>query len=350
MERTPAKHDLDFLRQEEHPRASAGQVLVMFAFFAAAMIGMLGMAVDLGVAFSQRRTVQNGADLGAIAGARIVAKNASTPGLVAQTDVQTVVSGNKMGAITPTIQSCQYVNDARTTLGACSGTVLSTATGVKVIVTETHPTYFIKVLSAFGAPSTVTTRGTAVANVMKLATIPSDGPFLVCGVNTQLDPSGSLSVMIKVNNVWQINPAAVNKTFKIHGPQIQKCASQSSRYKGLADQAANITKTAPPETWFNYDEGDKAGPVSADVQGAQGCKAGQDINNCVAFLPIVVNVPAETGNNRQLWCIGFAPFFITITGANTHSGKLLGSYIVRGPVTAGWTPGYLGPVVMKLTS
>jgi hypothetical protein len=195
----------------------------------------------------------------------------------------------------------------------------------------------------------VTTRATATAHVRKFANIPSDGPFLVCGVSTHLASGGSLSMMIKVDGVWEINPAAVGQTFDIHGPKIEKCKAKASRYKGVADQDANRSKSAPPEQWFNYKEGDTAGPVSADVQGAQGCRAGQPVDNCVAFLPIVVDNPAESGNDKQLWTVGYAPFFITQPKSNEHTGKLLGTYIVKGPAIAGWTPDDLGPVVIKLT-
>jgi hypothetical protein len=94
-----------------------------------------------------------------------------------------------------------------------------------------------------------------------------------------------------------------------------------------------------------------AGQITVDVVGAQGCKAGQAVDNRVAFLPITANTPSEaSASDKQLWTVGDAAFFVTTTGSNTHSGKLLGDYIVKGPATSGWTPGYLGPVVIKLTS
>ena len=41
------------------------------------------------------------------------------------------------------------------------------------------------------------------------------------------------------------------------------------------------------------------------------------------FLPIVINDPPEAGNNRELWAITFAPFYITAPKSNEHEGKLL---------------------------
>lgn len=331
-----------------HRAASRGQVLIMFALFSTAMIGMVGLATDLGIAFAGRRSMQNAADAGALAGARAIARRAAGASISVPNEVSTMVSGNASSLAQPSLEQCTFISDNGTSLGPCASTIPSGATGVRVTVSETHQTFFIRVVP--GAPKQVTTRATASAHVRKVASIPSDGPFLVCGVATELVSGGQMPVMIKKDGVWQINPTAVGKTFKIHGPQIQKCNAKASRYKGVADQDANRSKSAPPEQWFNYKEGDNAGPVSADVQGAQGCKAGQQVVNCVAFLPIVVDNPPETGNDRQLWCIGYAPFYITEPKSNEHYGTLIGSYIVKGPVKSGWTPDYLGPVVIKLTS
>ncbi len=332
----------------ERRSAQRGQVLIMFALFSTTMLGMVGLATDLGIAFAGRRAMQNAADAGALAGARAIARSAAGTSISVLNEVSSMVSGNSSPLAQPTITQCTFLNDSGSELGACSSAIPRAATGVRVTVTETHPTFFIRVVP--GAPKQVTTRATASAHVRKVASIPSDGPFLVCGVDTQLTSGGKLAVMIKKDGVWQINPNAVGKTFKIHGPQIQKCKAHDSSYKGVADQDANRTKSAPPEQWFLYKTGDTAGPVSADVQGAQGCKAGQVVVNCVAFLPIVVDTPEEPGNSRQLWCVGYAPFYITEPKSNEHNGTLIGSYIVKGPVTGGWTPDYLGPVVIKLTS
>jgi Flp pilus assembly protein TadG len=331
-----------------HRSASRGQVLIMFALFSTAMLGMIGLATDLGIAFAGRRSMQNAADAGALAGARAIARRAAGASISVPNEVAAMVSGNTSPLAQPALEQCVFLNDSGSSLGPCAATIPPGATGVRVTVSETHQTFFIRVVP--GAPKQVTTRATASAHVRKVASIPSDGPFLVCGVATELASGGQMAVMVKKNGTWQINPDAVGKTFKIHGPQIQKCKAKASRYKGVVDQGANRAKSAPPEQWFNYKEGDTAGPVSADVQGAQGCKAGQVVVNCVAFLPIVVDTPEEPGNSRQLWCVGFAPFYITEPKSNEHNGTLIGAYIVKGPVTGGWTPDYLGPVVIKLTS
>lgn len=329
--------------------ASRGQILVMFAVMLTSLIGAVGLAVDLGVAFSQRRTMQSAADAGAYAGARIVAKvpNTAAPPS-AQADVEAVVLKNAMNMGTVGAIVCNYVDDAGNSLGSCTAGVPSAATGVEVTVQETHPTFFIRVVP--GAPDSTTTGATARANVKKLGS-PTDGPYLPCTLGTKLFSGGTMDLLVKSGGQWVINTNAINKTFIIHGPQIEKCNAKASRYKGLADTVKNANLTVP--NWFYYTEGTSAGTISTDVDGPDGCKAGQEINNCVVFLPLVINDPAEEGNNKQLWTVAFAPFYITSNNSgNEHYGKLLTDYITYGKGqdgNYGWVQGYTGPITIRLT-
>jgi Flp pilus assembly protein TadG len=327
---------------------AAGQILIMFALMLTALLGAVGLSVDLGMAFSERRTMQSAADAGALAGTRVVSKaNVGSP-TSAWSEVQAVVTANKMAAGTIASIDCNYVTDNGTAINPCTATVPVNATGVEVTVTENHPTYFIRVVP--GGPSTVTTSAVARANVKKLGA-PTDGPYLPCGVNTKLASGGTMSIMQKVDGNWQIDPAAVGKVFNIHGPQIEKCKAKASRYKGLADTALN--KNLPIPGWFSYKEGDTAGFISADVEGPDGCKAGQEVINCVVFLPIVVDNPEEQNNDRRQWAVGYAPFYITGNNSgNEHYGKLIADYLVYGKGqdgSFGWQQGYEGPITIRLT-
>src|SRR5687768_14935786 len=112
--------------------AHPGQILVMFAFLLVAMLGAVGLAVDLGVAFSQRRTMQSAADAGALAGARVVSKSSTANPLSAQSEVIAMVTANQMSMGTITSLTCQYVNDDGGELGDCAAIVPAGATGVRV--------------------------------------------------------------------------------------------------------------------------------------------------------------------------------------------------------------------------
>ncbi|HEY7029707.1 MAG TPA: pilus assembly protein TadG-related protein [Thermomicrobiales bacterium] len=338
--------------------AHPAQIVVMFALFATALVGALGLATDLGISFAGRRAMQNAADAAAYAGARKVAKAASTAGVSVQTEVSGLISNNgyTFASATPTV-ACAYVTDADAAVGDCSATVPATATGVKVTVTETHPTFFLRVVP--GGPETATTSATATAHV-KIPGLTGAGPFIVCATDTVLAAGGKMNILNKVSGSWQLNMDAVGKTFNIHEPspsQFNKCGIGSSKYKGIADSDANKNLTAGPgdEKYFAFKEGDTAS-ISVSVPGIQGCQAGtsgKDITNCVAYLPIAVidasHPPQETGSDKKIWTVGFAAFLITADGANAHTGKLLADYIVKGSGSSGWTTTYFGPVVIKLT-
>jgi Flp pilus assembly protein TadG len=327
---------------------SHGQILVMFAILLTSLLGALGLAVDLGVAFSQRRTMQSAADAGAYAGARIVSKSTIGAPLMAQSEVEAVVKKNAMNLGTIGAITCTYVNDSGSDVGPCTGAVPASASGVQVTVQESHPTFFIRVVP--GGATTVTTNAVARANVKKLGS-PTDGPYLPCTRNTMLKDGGTMDLLVQTAGQWVINPSAINKTFIVHGPQIEKCDAKADRYKGLADSVKNANLTVPG--WFYYTEGTTVGMITVDVDGPQGCKAGQEVNNCVVFLPLVINDPKEEGNNKQLWTVAFAPFYITsnISG-NEHYGKLLSDYITYGKGqdgNYGWSQDYAGPITIRLT-
>lgn len=330
-------------------RAYRGQMLIIVAAAMIGLIGVLGLAIDVGMSTVERRTMQNAADAGALAGARVVAKAASTSGLKAFTDVQAVVDSNHMLTVDPSINSCQYVDDNNTPLGDCSETVPEDATGVQLSVSEVHPTFFMRVLP--GGPSTASTGASATAHVQELTSVPSDGPFLVCGINTKLASGGTMSMLSQTDSGWQLNLAAVGQTFVVQGPQITSCGAQSSSFKGDANGPLNAGLSVPG--WFTYTTGDAAGQITASVNGIQGCQAGQALDNCVAFLPVAVNEPL--GSNNQLWTVAIMAFYITTpsctsqTSCNTYDGMLMGEYTVAGGGKWGWNQNYTGPIVIRLT-
>jgi Flp pilus assembly protein TadG len=332
-------------------RASRGQIIIMFAAALIGLIGLIGLATDLGYAFVERRTMQNAADSGAIAGAHTISKSTTSAPLVVFNDVKSMAQANRLASQNPTVTNCQYVDDTDTAIASCSVPVPSNATGVSVTVTETHKTFFVGLLP--GGPNTVSTHASAIAHVQSLKKLPTDGPFLVCGVSTDVvsaHGNQSMSIAIKDSNgKWIINPAANDVTFEIHGPQISRCNTQSADFKGVASQSVNRGLTIP--NWFTYTNGDTAGPVEQSVLGIDGCKAGQDVNNCVAFLPIAVTDPNQSAHPNQLYTVLIAPFYIfQPTNPNSVTyGTLIGDYVVDGEGVPGWIPGQQQPIIIRLT-
>ena len=59
----------------QHSSRERGQILVLFALSLVAIIGMVGLVLDSGGAFAQRRTQQNAADVAALAAANDLIAN-----------------------------------------------------------------------------------------------------------------------------------------------------------------------------------------------------------------------------------------------------------------------------------
>ena len=201
-----------------HSAAHRGQILIMFALFLTGLLGAVGLSVDLGMAFSQRRTMQSSADAGAYAGAWAVLKAKAV-----QTEVNTIVNQNKMnlGAIS-SIQ-CEFINDAKQSLGGCGGAIPGGASGVRVTVTESHPTFFIRVVP--GAPNNVTTSATASANI-KLVKGPGGGPFLPCAQKA-----------IRADNGQMMDIALIDSNFNYLGPNPAAYGGQIQYLRAAIRQA-----------------------------------------------------------------------------------------------------------------
>jgi hypothetical protein len=196
----------------EQPGARRGQVFIMFAIFLTAMLGVLGLSIDVGYAVSQKRMMQNAADLAAIAGALSIANYHQDNQIAALTSVQQTIDGNQTHEGSPALEECLYTDDSMAELGACDGYVPAAATGVTILVRETHPTFFIRIVP--GAPAEVSTRARATARVERLFRAGMDGPFIVCGYDTKRMDGSTVSVLLDDTHV---NPSAVGETFRLTG-------------------------------------------------------------------------------------------------------------------------------------
>ena len=327
-----------------------GQILIMFAFFLTVLLGALGLSIDLGMAFSQRRTMQSAADAGAYAGALAVMKSNAV-----QAEVEAVVNQNRMNLGSITSIQCEYINDASQSLGSCTGAIPSTASGVRVTVQESHPTFFIKVLP--GAPNDVSTGAVAAANI-RMVQPPGGGPFLPCARQAIRSDNGERMDIVFLDsnyNLTEVNPAAVGVKFNIYGPNdtsVEDCGIAPDKYNGAASFDVPCM-TAPG--WCEFENGNVTGPVNQAVGGIDGCEAGDTSPyNCVAFLPIATEKDQPlAASETRVWVVGFLPFYIEQgTQPNKYYGTLLDDYVLLGlgdEGEGGWTPDYQGPAAIRLT-
>lgn len=197
---------------EERAGARRGQVFIMFALFMTAMLGVLGLSIDVGYSVSQRRMMQNAADLAAISGALAIANYHQDNQISSLTSVQQTIDGNQTHEGSPALEECRYMDDSLAEIAACDGFVPPGATGVSILVRETHQTFFIRVVP--GAPTEVSTRARASARVERLFRAGMDGPFVVCGYGTRTTAGSSLSIL---SNDTSVNPNAVGQTYRLTG-------------------------------------------------------------------------------------------------------------------------------------
>jgi len=169
-------------------RAARGQVLVIFALASLVLLGALGLAIDGGYDYIQRRGMQNAADAAALAGTRAISQN-QTDSQVTQVVLDTAAHN---GVTDPTKVTCTFItntynavtNTVGTTLpcskaGVAMSTFTANYTGVLVGTTEQHQTFFFRALGITQSGAAAT----AAARVERPVGV-TGGPFMVCGVDT----------------------------------------------------------------------------------------------------------------------------------------------------------------------
>jgi hypothetical protein len=174
-----------------------GQALALFTLAMTALLAAAGLVVDGGLAFINRRDAQNGADLGAMAGTRIVAdfhtQDTGNSGDVwAAIDGAVQANGCTPGGSVPCTWSAMYLRPAATGPGTeltiavpDTGTPIpSYAQGVEVTVQRRPPTMLLPVIGLTDWDVTATAR----AITAQIGTVPS-GMLLPIAVDPRDPPN-----------------------------------------------------------------------------------------------------------------------------------------------------------------
>lgn len=132
------------MHRSSRPTRSRGQILVIFVLALVAVVAGVGLVIDGGFAFAQRRAEQNAADLGAFAGANALLNGQSA---TAAAQAASAANGYTHGSNGVTVN------------------VAVTSTTVKVDITAPHANYFAGVV---GQPTwDVSVTATALAGIPK---------------------------------------------------------------------------------------------------------------------------------------------------------------------------------------
>lgn len=360
-------------------RPRSGQTVIFFALAMVVLLGALGLALDGGYDFVQRRTMQNAADLAALSGARGVWLNAgpvngSAFAVARQNGLPDPASPPAGGSSS---FACVYVDNTDAALDDCTAAVPATATGVRVTLRESHQTFVMRVLGS----TTSGTGATATAHVRAFAG-DAGAPFIVCAQDTKLVDGTTQSIMLGPSpgapnytdpNAWSVNPALTvslpanfdpqtgqpapndpSRELIIHDNKvngttaISKCGRQQS-WKGVADSSRNTALNLPSligQTLY-YQTGDVASS-RAQVNGVGGCKPNGPLSGCIIPLPVGINYPADNPSQKPIYIVAVLPFYIIQVDSNTHYGYLIDKYDLDGQ-NIPWQAGGAGAVVIKLT-
>jgi Flp pilus assembly protein TadG len=134
-------------------RKPSGQVFVLVSIALVVLIGMAALAVDVGNLWTTRRLMQSAADAGAVAGADEVALGGSSSAITAAAQDASSRNGFANGGTRPGASNTitVAVHNPPT-----SGTFAANSNAVEVDVSETQPTYFMKVLGWSAVPVSTT--------------------------------------------------------------------------------------------------------------------------------------------------------------------------------------------------
>lgn len=269
------------------------------AIFAGGMVTILvsvGLVIDAGTAFFERRDGQNAADLASVAATKVIADHYTKgvqegAAVFAAIDSNTTANGCAAAGATPCTWAASYVNASETVLGTVTngGSIPPGAQGVLVSVNRQPATYFLGVLGQ--SSWNVSTQATALT-----ATI------------TGLPPGQVLPIAVDPPNTGFVPGTVYSLT------------------AGGLDAPGNFS-------WLNWD-GTPANPGLADsicnpnnpaiafpqwVDGNPGAQNSIMVRNCVdkwitSGTPVLVPLYDEVqgqGNNTDYRVTGLASFVLT---------------------------------------
>lgn len=281
-------------------RTQGGQVAVLFALAAVAVVAIVGLAVDAGTSFVDQRALQAGSDTAATAGATLLAADfracvSSSPATpYSNADIAKAVSNladeaaaaSGRATASPSVDYVWYPasTPTPTPVAAYSGQLCSTSgtwagpTGVQVGTSNSHHTVLLQVVGVGNASEAAT----ATAD-FGIVTGGGFANFVICAQGPISSPSGPVTSTTAVevgDTVWVSNP----QWYKVE----PSCNQGSSDYKGFLHNPTPNPITLPTSP---------GGTSTITADG--GCTTGQFPTLTVGEtldLPLVTSI---VGNGRK---------------------------------------------------
>ena len=143
-----------------------GAILIIFAFTLPILIGGVGLGIEMGLWYLEKRKVQEAADSGALSGALEYRSNSSLSQGDLEAAVTTTIGQNGYGSLTPAVSRPPLTGPFAT------GGAMASTSAVEGGLTYPHPTYFVRI---FGLSSidiqarAVASEGGGVSDICILA-------------------------------------------------------------------------------------------------------------------------------------------------------------------------------------
>lgn len=293
-------------------RQDDGISLVLVAISVVALISIAALAIDGGVAYANRRQMQNAADSGAFAGTKAVENlrfNGATDGGTIYDAIEGARASNGATSVrcylvapvvTPGVSPARLTGDVCTSRSAMASgwtTYRNQVGGVEVEQTGVKKTFFAAVVGMKEA----TARADATATLQPLAAAAGGSPFIVCA-----------SVAAGGFDIWDatagaIKPPAIGSWYGLQGAQdknVPDCGAGGNAFDGTGG-------AEPPVVGEWIDAGNGNGfsqETLSQVLGSDPCTPDlASANGCFIVLPLAT---AGRGNgvNIEMYVVGFAVF------------------------------------------
>jgi hypothetical protein len=282
---------------EKRPNRSreSGQTLVLVALLLVGFVAMLGLVLDGGNIYFQRRRMQNAADAGAIAGAVILAKN-----------------GTGEQARTKALEYAVTQNLAE------SAQVTISANSVTVVAHETANTTFARILGI----NNIDVNATAEAAWAPLGAIYGCAPIAVRDFDYEIDPGQEYTIW---DDTKDYDPLSGNISGGYRGWLNMSCVYPASCGAGGASQLKDWMRNGYQgilriDSWIRGDPGVKSSVINQAQVGQvlrvviydeiQTKYPGKDYYHAIKFAAFQVTKVYGSGNPKGIkgtWQYYFFP-------------------------------------------
>ena len=378
-----------------------GQILALFAVAIVALVALLGVVVDGGNVYVQRRAAQGAADAAALAGVRTLRSNPGGSVSNVASAINTYAAANGFG-ISPIVACAAFVGTNGTNLsgggiisdGSVPGcpplatSIPAAASGVHVDIRIPFATYLVGMFNI----SSVTAQGHATAQVgVVTAGDTRYAPLIVCGggggtgfdavklttqtpvvvtttpgvlgptpaalpavINPQLTTDQILVTPVAgAPPAYVVNPASDGTIYYIKGQNISTSNGSNCGASGFHG-AASATQTVPfiqdaagaTQASISGQTGNAVPQIAYQVATSGACVAGtnpatlwsQGQPGCVMILPLVTG-----SSGLNFYVQAWAAFYVwcsrsTGSGCQEFSGQLLDNWPLAGGAAVNtWT-------------